>query len=199
MDEQFFSRAVSALKNGKIVVYPTDTLYGLGADVFNEKAVKNVFLIKHRPLINPLSIAVSCVKDLEELVFLDERTLNIIKSFLPGCLTIVLKKKENIPDIVTAGSSNVAVRIPDNKIALRLLSDFGPLICTSANIHGQSTPTVINDIRMQFKEEDIAVYIDDGNLNGEPSTIVDLTSDEIVILREGIISKEQILDVLNNG
>jgi len=199
MDEQFFLRAVSALKNGKIVVYPTDTLYGLGADVFNEKAVKNVFLIKHRPLINPLSIAVSCVEDLEELVFLDEKSLNMIENFLPGCLSIVLKKKETISDIVTACSSNVAVRIPDNKIALKLLSDFGPLTCTSANVHGHSTPTVINDVRMQFKDEDIAVYLDDGELNGKPSTIVDLTSDEIVILREGTISKEQILDVLNNG
>jgi L-threonylcarbamoyladenylate synthase len=198
MEKQFLVEAISALKKGEIIVYPTDTLYGLGADIFNEKTVKNIFQIKHRPLNNPLSIAVSCAEDLEELAYLDEKTLNIIKNFLPGCLTIVLKKKDTVPDIVTACLSNVAVRIPDNKTALKLLSDFGPLTCTSANIHGQATPTVINDIRMQFKEK-ISVYLDEGKLDGKPSTIVDLTSDEISIIREGTISKEQIMDVLSNG
>ena len=114
-------------------------------------------------------------------------------------MTLVLKKKKIIPDIVTGGLDNVAIRIPNNKIALELLSIFGPLTCTSANVHGQKTPSVISDIIMQFKPGDISVYIDDGKLEGTSSTIVDLTHETPKILRRGIISEKQIMEAITNG
>jgi len=199
MSNQDLSKAFSALSNGEIIVYPTDTLYGLGADIFSEKIVKRVFEIKKRSFDQPISIAVSCIEDLEKIAFIDEKIQKIIDAFLPGRLTLVLKKKKIIPDIVTGGLDNVAVRIPDNKLALELLSIFGPLTCTSANIHGQKTPSVISDISMQFKPKDISVYIDDGKLECAPSTIVDLTDKTPKILRRGIISKKKIMDAIKDG
>ena len=102
-------------------------------------------------------------------------------------------------DILTGNLDNVAIRIPDNKIALEILSIFGPLTCTSANISGQKTPSVISDISMQFKPGDISVYIDGGVLIGMSSTIVDLTSKKPKILRKGAISEKQIMDAIGNG
>ena len=199
MSNQDLSKAFSALSNGEIIVYPTDTLYGLGADVFNKKAVKKIFEIKKRSFDQPISVAVSCIEDLEKIAFVDERVHKIIDTFLPGSLTLVLNKKKSIPDIVTADLDNIAIRIPNNKLALELLSIFGPLTCTSANIHNQKTPSVISDISMQFKPVDISMYIDDGKLEGTPSTIIDLTHETSKILRKGTISKKHIMDAIKNG
>jgi len=199
MSNQKLSLALSALSNGEIIVYPTDTLYGLGADVFNKEAVRRVFEIKKRKFSLPISVAVSSLADLEKIAYVDSRTKKIVNTFLPGSLTLVLKKKKAIPDIVTGNLDNVAIRIPNNKIALELLSEFGPLTCTSANIHNQPTPSLISDINMQFKKGEISVLIDDGKLEGVPSTILDLKDEQPRILRKGTITESQILDAINNG
>jgi len=183
---------VSALKNGEIIVYPTDTLYGLGTNIYNDSAVKKIFLIKKRSFDQPLSIAVSSINDLEDVAFVDDRIIRVAERFLPGKLTLVLKKKTVVSDILTAGGNCVAVRIPDNTIALQILSVFGPLTCTSANIHGMPTPNKINEIQMQFKDN-IKVYIDAGELKDKPSTIVDLSGEKVMILREGSIPAQKIL------
>jgi L-threonylcarbamoyladenylate synthase len=190
------SKAINALQNGKIIVYPTDTLYGLGADIFNENAVKRIFEIKNRSFDNPLPVAVSNIDTLEEIAYLDETSRKLAELFLPGGLTLLLKKRDRIPDIVTAGLKKVAIRIPDNNVTLELLSRFGPLTATSANIHGKKTPVFIKDIRMQFKDEDVGVYIDIGKLDEKPSTIVDATEKNIKIIRLGIISEKEILDAI---
>ena len=191
------SKAIAALKNGKVIVYPTDTLYGLGADIFNDEAVKKVFKIKKREKTNALPIAVADVNELEKIAFVDDKSRCLIKAFLPGKLTVVLKKKNIVSDLVTGGSDNVAIRIPDNKIALYLLSNFGPLTATSANIHGKKTPVNIIDINIQFKSSDIAVYIDNGILDGVPSTIVDMTQEPFKIIRKGSITVKQIMDAIS--
>ncbi len=199
MSNQDLSKAFSALSAGEIIVYPTDTLYGLGADVFNTKAVKKVFEIKKRPFNQPISVAVSCKEEIEKIAFIDKKIEKIIDIFLPGSLTIVLKRKDKIPDIVNSGLKNIAVRIPDNKIGLEILSSFGPLTCTSANISGQKTPSVISDISMHFKTGEVSVYIDDGKVDGKPSTIVDLTCEKPRVLRKGAISEKQIMDAIHDG
>jgi len=107
-----------------------------------------------------------------------------------------LKKKDCISDVVTGRLDKVAVRIPDNEVALELLSNFGPLTATSANIHGRKTPVIISDISMQFKENDVSLYLDIGKLIGQPSTIVDMTGKQIKIVREGAIAKRDILDAI---
>ena len=196
MDLFDLSKAIKALSNGEIVVYPTDTLYGLGADIYNNDAVKKVFKIKKRPFNNPLSIAVSDFKELKKLAYTDKNTQILAKSFLPGKLTLILYKKNCVSDIITGNLDKVAVRIPNNKIALELLSNFGPLTATSANTHGLKTPSNIRDIKKQLKTNDIAVCFDIGNINDKPSTIVDLTNNKIKILRKGAIENKDILDAI---
>jgi len=190
------SKAITALKNGQVIVYPTDTLYGLGADIFNDNAVKKVFQIKKRPKNDPLPVAVSSIDELEKIAFADDITRSLVESFLPGKLTLILKKKSVVSDVVTGGLDKVAVRIPKNEVALELLSKFGPLTATSANIHGRKTPGIISDIRMQFKDADVAVYLDDGGLDSRPSTIVDMTQKPIKIVRKGAITEKDIMDAI---
>jgi len=191
------SRAITALKNGQLIVYPTDTLYGIGADIFNDEAVKKVFKIKKREKNYPLPIAVCNIKELEKIAFVDENSRKLIKTFLPGKLTIILKKKKKVSDLITSGLDKVAVRIPDNKIALDLLSNFGPLTATSANIHGKKPPNNIKDISLQLKNADIAVYIDQGKLYGKPSTVVDMTVKPFKIIRKGAIPEKKIMDAVS--
>ena len=198
MIELNISRAVSALKNGDIIVYPTDTLYGLGADINNDDAVRKVFEVKKRPFNDPLSVAVSDFAELEKIADADERTRKLVKQFLPGKLTLILKKKESISDMVTGGLGKVAIRIPNNKIALEILTSFGPITATSANIHGLKTPYIINEINMQLKEN-VAVYLDNGRLKGQPSTIVELTDNQVKIVRKGAIPEKDISDAILNG
>jgi len=190
------SKSIQSLRDGSVVVYPTETLYALGADIFNEKAVKHVFEIKKRPLSIPLPVAVSDFNMLDKIASVDDRARCLADFFLPGPLTLVLTKKNSVPGLVTSGSAKVAVRIPNNNVALELLSEFGPLTVTSANVHGNKTPGIIKDVRMQFKQDDVAVYLDYGRLNGQPSTIVDVTSEKVKIIREGLITKDKILDVI---
>lgn len=186
------SRAITALQEGNLVVYPTDTLYALGADVYNENAVKRVFKVKNRPHNIPLPVAVSCLDDIETIAFVNKNAKCIANTLLPGPLTLILEKRKNISDVITSGLDKVAVRIPNNKFALELLSNFGPLTVTSANIHGSNVLFTINGIHRDLKES-VAVYIEHGRLDGSPSTIVDVTGDKPVIVREGIIDKREIL------
>ncbi len=190
------SVALKVLHEGDIVVYPTDTLYALGADAFNEDAVKKVFILKKRPFGNPISVAVSSYDSLQKIAFADQRVRRLFDRFLPGPLTLVLKKKRVVLDVITAGSHKVAIRVPDNNVALDLLNHFGPLTATSANLHGTPVLCTTNNICKQFSTGAVSVYLDDGRLDKKPSTIVDLTAEEPVILREGILSKDEILRVI---
>mgnify|MGYP006291372685 CR=1 FL=1 len=198
MKKNVINEAIFALKKGEIIVYPTDTLYGIGADIKNIEAVEKIYDIKKRPKSYPISVAVSNIDSIKKIAYLDENSKILAEKFLPGPLCLILKKKDNVPDIVTSGKKNVAIRIPDNKKALSLTKNFGPITCTSANIHGTPVPNVINKIYMQFKDK-ISIYIDEGKLSSKPSTIVDATSDKIRIIRDGVISKKEIENVINNG
>jgi len=135
------------------------------------------------------------VNDLEKISYTNVTVKKIIKNFLPGPLTLLLKKKKTISNLITANQDTIAVRIPKNEIALNLLSEFGPLTATSANIHGKKTPYVINELIMQF-HDNVSVYLDDGKLDEPASTIVDLTTKKPYLVRQGAISFEEIMKVI---
>ncbi|HEC88402.1 MAG TPA: threonylcarbamoyl-AMP synthase [Thermoplasmata archaeon] len=183
-------KALEFLSKGKLVVYPTDTLYGLGADVFNRKAVKKIYEVKKRPLSMPISIAVSNIEEIEKYAFMNKISRKIAEEFLPGALTLILKKKKIIPDIIA--KDKIGLRIPSNEIAIKLAENM-PITATSANIHGGENPWNIEIAKKQLGEK-VAMYIDVGNLKDVPSTIVDLSEGKIKILREGAIKKEDIYD-----
>jgi L-threonylcarbamoyladenylate synthase len=189
------SKAIELLKRGEIIVYPTDTQYAFGVDIWNNDSIKKVFEIKNRPNINPLPIAVAKYDDITKLTYKNKYVKKICDHFLPGQLTIILYKKENISNVLTAGKDKIAIRIPNNIIALELLRKFGPLTVTSANFHGKKTQSTIENIYLQFKDN-INCYLDYGMLNNNPSTIVDLTYKKPTIVRQGTISLKDILAVI---
>jgi L-threonylcarbamoyladenylate synthase len=198
MDKECFEQAMITLEAGGVVIYPTDTLYALGADIWNDAAVLKIFKLKQRPLSAPLPIAVSNVKEIDQIASIPPPMYSLIARFLPGSMTVILRKKKPVSNLLTAGLPNVAVRIPRNDTALTLLSAFGPLTVTSANIHGKKTPGVIKKLQMQFRDE-IKVYLDGGPLRGLPSTIVDLTGEQPVVVREGVIPEQEIMDAFHHG
>ncbi len=196
MNNYDLTKIVHALENGFLIVYPTETLYGIGADIYNEEAVEKVFKIKNRSFSKPLSVAVS-KKDVEKLAYVNDVAEKLIDHFLPGPLTLILKKK-NCPDIVTGGLDKVGIRIPDNKFTLELIEEFGPITSTSANIHGCNTPSKIKDIKKRLDSENIKFFIDEGALSGSGSTIVDVSFKKVRILRDGNISRNDILEVIED-
>lgn len=197
MKKNDFLEALNALKKGEPIVYPTDTLYALGADIYNKNAVKKIFDIKQRPYSIPLPVAVPSIQAIETIAYMNDIAYKISNKFLPGTLTIILKKKSIVPDTITSGTDTIAVRIPNHSIALHLLSEFGPLTVTSANIHHQETQGTIIDIRKQLRN-DIAIWLNDGKLVMVPSTIIDLSSKIPKIIRQGLITEKELFNVINH-
>lgn len=187
-------KASEFIKQGKIVVFPTETVYGIGTNGLDEKAIKKLYEVKKRPLNKPISLLVSnmemvksIAKDITELEY------KIMEKFFPGPLTIILKKKDIVPDIVTAGQETVGVRMPSGQIARKLVELSGvPIATPSANISGQPSGTNLTEIKEHFKEN-VDFYIDGGNSElGISSTIVQVIDGKIKILRQGSITLEQI-------
>ncbi len=187
-------KAVKALRRGALVIYPTDTLYGLGCNALDERAIKKVFAAKKRPISNPLSIAVDSIEMMGRYAKLTGAAEKLAQEFLPGALTIVLEKKD-LPSALTCGLPNVGIRIPDSDIALKLIELLGvPITATSANISGNAPPSSAEDAASQIKDADIA--LDTGQLKGStPSTVVDLTG-KPKILREGAIKRRELEKVI---
>lgn len=187
MDTDILHYAVKAVRNGQLIVYPTDTLYGLGSAINQINAINTIFTVKNRPLLMPLPIAVSDKKMLSRCVNLTPLAKRLADRFFPGKITLICQKTDIISDLITAGGDTVAVRIPEDNVALQLIKRTGPLIATSANRHGYPTPATVSEIRKLFKSGIVEVYVDDGPRSGKASTIVDVTGSHAKILREGSI------------
>jgi len=173
---QRIEKAVHVLMRDGLIVYPTDTLYGLGGDAFSEEAVFKVFEAKGREFHKPISIAVSDVDMISAVAVVDEVAQVFIDKFLPGPVTIILKARSIIPSILTAGTKRIGIRYPDHEIALELISRFdSPITATSANISGGPDPVAIDLCNVPH---DYA--IDAGSLPGTPSTVLDLVDMEII-------------------
>ena len=194
INEEEIKEIANDIKEGKIVVFPTETVYGIGTNGLNEEAIGKLFKLKKRPKEKPISLLVSDIDMINKVAKdISETEYNIIKRFMPGPLTIILRKKENVPDILTAGSEFVGIRIPDNEIAKKLIEYSGiPIATTSANISGKESNTNIKDIMLEFKEK-VDYYIDGGRSKlGKASTVIKVEDNKIKILREGSITKEQL-------
>ncbi len=195
-DPDVISEAVDIIKGGGLVIYPTETCYGLGTNALNKRAVKKVFAVKERPLDKPIPIIVSDLEMWEKCAYINETTKRLIEKFLPGPLTIALKKRDVIPDIVSVKS--IAARIPSHPVALLLVKEAGvPITATSANISGRPPLYSVQKAFAAFKK-DVNVILDAGRLpRRRPSTVVDLTMGASPrIIREGPISAESVLKEL---
>lgn len=182
------------IKDGGIVIFPTETVYGIGANGLNAEAVKKIYDLKKRPLSKPINLLVNSIEMIEK-VAKDITPLEyaIIKEFFPGPLTIILQKKDVVPDIVTANGTTVGVRMPANEIALELIKKAGvPLATSSANISDRPSKTNIKDVMSDFSEG-VDCFIDGGESKiGIASTIVQVINGVPHILRQGTITEEQI-------
>jgi L-threonylcarbamoyladenylate synthase len=188
-------KAINAAQDGKLIIYPTDTQYALGCTLTHPQTIQHLFNLKKRPNTLALPIAVATIKDISTIATITPLQKQVAHTFLPGPLTMVLPKKPIVPSEVTASGNTLAIRIPNHPITLQLLHKTGPLIITSANIHGQKPYEDIHDIQNQFGEE-IAVYLPGGILNQPPSTIIDFTHTPPQLLRSGPISLPEIINVM---
>lgn len=181
-------KAKKLIKGGKLVVYPTDTLYGIGADALNENAIKKVYDVKKRPYHMPISIAVSEIEEMNEYGVMNALAYKIAEKFLPGALTIIVKKRDIIPDILA--KEKIGIRIPASTIARKIARGM-PITATSANLHGGKEPVDVEIARHQLGNA-ISLYIDNGRLSGVCSTIIDVSEGIIKIIREGAIKREEL-------
>lgn len=186
--------AAAAVKNGECIVLPTETVYGIGANALDKNAVKKIFAAKHRPADNPLILHVSGVQMWESLVQnLNNTARDLMEKFMPGPLTIILKRSSIVPDIVSAALDTVAVRMPSHKIALEIIKRSGvPIAAPSANISGKPSPTCaghcIEDMCGKVK-----VILDSGKCGiGVESTVISLVNENPVLLRPGYITVQQL-------
>ena len=189
--------AVSLIKNGELVVFPTETVYGLGANAYNSAAVKKIFEAKGRPQDNPLIVHISRVEEVREIARdIPEVFYTLAERFMPGALTVVLPRSERIPDIVTAGGDTVAVRMPDNAFARELIARSRPLAAPSANRSKHVSPTSAKHVYDDLKGK-VPLILDGGECGvGIESTVLDLTSGSPVILRPGAVTAEMLAPYL---
>ena len=195
--ENRIDEAANAIKEGKLVVFPTETVYGLGANALDEEAVKNIFAAKGRPSDNPLIVHIADVQQLEKLVReIPEYAQSLINAFWPGPLTLVMKKSDLVPEIITSGLDTVAIRMPNHALALKLIELSGvPIAAPSANISGRPSPTSEDHVI-----EDLGGRVDYILLGGDTSvglesTVLDISGGIPQILRPGYITYDDILKI----
>lgn len=199
-DYEKLEKGAKIIRSGGLVAFPTETVYGLGANGLDEKAVGKIFLAKARPQDNPLILHVSHIDQVLPLVeTIPETARKLMDRFWPGPLTIILKRSQLVPDVITGGLDTVAVRMPDNPIALSLIDlSQRPLAAPSANISGRPSPTravhVVEDL-----DGRVDLIVDGGTTGiGLESTVLDMSKDQGIILRPGGLGLEELRELLPN-
>jgi len=200
--EEDLIKCKAIIKNGGIIVYPTDTIYGLGCDPYNKKSVEKIFRIKKRLLNKALPILTFDIRHVEKIMFLDDRGRKLADYFWPGPLTIIgILKDNDIPKLITAGRQTVGMRIPNNIETLNLLKYCNFLVGTSANVSNENSCIYAEDVMKSPLVGYDAIVIGDDNKPKEPfsvkgSTIVDISTSNLKIVREGVIKSETIYEIL---
>jgi len=188
--------AADVVRKGGVIVYPTDTVYGLGADALKPEAVLKIFKIKGRPLDQPLPVAVSGLEMAERLAFVEDGSRKLMEAFWPGALTVVLEKKPIVPSMVVGRGVNVGLRMPNHIVPLMIIHMSGtPLISTSANKHGRPSPLEALEAVRQIGGE-VDLVLDCGRARGQPSTIIDLTKTPPLMIRSGPVTKKMIEEIV---
>jgi L-threonylcarbamoyladenylate synthase len=199
-DTEAIRQAAEIIRKGGIVAFPTETVYGLGADAFNPLAVARIFEVKKRPYFDPLIVHVSSPSDIERLVAeIPTNAKKLMDRFWPGPLTVVLLKREEIPDIVTAGLPTVALRMPKHKMALSLIELAGcPIAAPSANLFGSLSPTTAEAVREQLDDQ-IDFLLNGGPCKvGVESTIISFLERRPRLLRPGGVALEEIESIIGS-
>ena len=189
--------AVDAVKAGQLVVLPTDTLYGLGCDAFDNQAVANLLATKHRGPDMPVPVLVGSWDTIQGLVqHYSEQARTLVQAFWPGGLSIIVPQAPSLPWNLGDTRGTVMLRMPLHPVAIELLRETGPMAVSSANISGHTQPSTVTEARQQLNQN-VSVYLDGGECAiGKPSSIIDISGPHPKLLREGAISAERIGEVL---
>ena len=190
--------ALQILREGGLVAFPTDTVYGVGALVFDGKAVESIYVAKQRPIEKAIPVLMADAADMEKVgMDIPEVAYQLAARFFPGPLTCLIPKQPTLPESVSA-TETVGVRVPDHEVARALLRAAGPMAVTSANISGQASPSTAQEVLAQLNGR-IDLILDGGKTpGGVPSTLVDCTGNDLKILREGPISLAEIRQKLSS-
>lgn len=184
------TKTCEVIASGGLVVYPTETVYGLGADPFDEDAVKRVFKVKRRPSSGPISMAVPTPEALWFYGVSEEHSREFCEKHMPGPITVLLRATSLAPPSLLSKGRLLGLRVPNHPVATQLLKMYSPLTATSANRHGRPPPTTCGDAVDQLGN-DVDIYIDSGSCRyGQESTVVDLSGGETTIIRRGAMSKQ---------
>jgi L-threonylcarbamoyladenylate synthase len=184
--------AAEAIRRGELVAFPTETVYGLAADAFNEKAVARVFEVKERPANNPLPVQIASLDGVPRLAAeIPDAALRLMDTYFPGPLTIVFRASGEVSELITAGTGKVGIRMPDHPVALALILAAGtPIVAPSANTSGEPPPTTADEV-FAYLDGRIEMILDAGPTQLKiASTVVDVTESPPRILREGSITAE---------
>jgi len=184
------SDVLEILASGGLVVYPTETVYGLGADPYDEDAIKRVFRIKRRPASMPISMAVPTQEALWFYGVFDEHARAFCERRMPGPVTVIMRATSLAPPSLISKGRMLGLRVPDHPVAAQLLRAYSPLTATSANLHGHSPPVSCSEAMDQLGK-DVDIYIDSGPCKyGLESTVVDFSGGETIIIRRGALSEQ---------
>lgn len=179
------NRVVETLRQGGVIAYPTDTIYGIGCDIFNRKGVRKIYQIKQRDPRKPFSFICADLSDVSNYAQVSNFAYKIMRRHLPGPYTFVLEATRAVPDLLTTRQKTVGIRIPDNPIALSIVKELGhPLVTTSVNVSGEDIMNDPYDIHQELGNH-LDVVVDGGIVTGDPSTIISLIDDRVELLREG--------------
>ncbi len=194
INEDIIENAVSLLNRGEIIAFPTDTVYGVGGDIFSETAIDKIYRLKNRLTNKPINALISSENQLKMIAeFIPMDAKSIIEKFWPGPLTIILKKKKEVSDKVTSSLDTIGVRMPNNRIALEIIKKFEkPLATTSANISNKPSPLTADDVYINFQDSLPMIIDSQEKALGIESTIITFTLPKPQILRIGAITKEEL-------
>lgn len=172
--------AAKTIISGGVIVYPTETVYGIGANALDEQAIRRVFQIKKRPLSMPIFLAVSSLEMLDMVAELGADDRELLDRLMPGPVSVLVRRKDVVPNVLTAGSPLVGVRFPDHEVALRIIDAAGPITSTSANRTGSPPPVSAEEVSPAIADR-VEMVLDGGKCKfGQPSTLLDLTNRKII-------------------
>ena len=194
VEKENIEDVVKVLQHGHVVAFPTETVFGLGVKFGSLEYLEKIYELKKRDHSKAVTLMVAKREDIEQYAYVDEKTKKVINAFMPGMITLILKKKDLIDDSYTAGLKTIGIRIPDDPFVLQLLEKVGPMLVTSANISG--TPALLNDQEVyETFQGRIPLIVKGKCVNNLASTVVQVY-EEVKILRQGLISQEMIEEVL---
>lgn len=183
--QRLIDQVVAALRQGAVIAYPTDTMYGIGCDIFNQKAVKRIFQLKKRDKDKPFSFICSSLKDVSQYCFLSNSAYRLMKKCLPGPYTFILPAMKIVPKIMLTRQKTVGIRVPDNRICQQIVDTLGnPILTTSANLEEESYLAEAFEVEERIGSR-IDLIIDGEPISPAPSSVVSLIGDEPLVLRVG--------------